>query len=90
MKATIEVRYTAWLWFCPVYLPDIDLWIGLAPIPRGVPPWLLDSALAWQNGLNWLMSWVDEELCGFLVFHVCPLPMTKMVTVDVEGGIDLS
>lgn len=67
-KRTITLTLTGkgWLLFCPVYLTEgWETSDELAPVARWHLHWLLSLAFGAQQVINWIVSFIDPNACGF-------------------------
>jgi branched-subunit amino acid ABC-type transport system permease component len=48
--------------------------------------WLLDAATVIQQAINWCLSIIDEDLCGFIFWGVRRLCKPLILTIKVEDS----
>lgn len=70
MIRTYRVTHVAWFLLCPVWLADVD-GMDIVPIPRPQSLWWWWEFNMWiQQGINWVMWFINPGACGFLFHHV--------------------
>ncbi len=84
-KRIISLTLTGkgWLLFCPIYLTKgWETSPMLEPVARWHLHWLLSLAFAVQQGINWIVSLIDPEACGFWCYAVPMKPKEIKLEVD--------
>ena len=57
----LNITHEGWFLFCPIWFDDAMT----APYPKFNLGLLLDAAFAVQQFRNWVLSFIDPDLCGF-------------------------
>jgi len=70
---TVTITHKGRMLFCPIWFASDDN----TPIARGVPDFILALAIECQQWINWCLSFIDEEACGF-IFHVAEIEPFEM------------